>query len=205
MQIVMIGDMLMHDKVLKSAKLETGGFNFDHLFTNVKGFIEEADLAMVNQETIIGGSVFGYTGYPSFNTPNELVEAEINAGFDVLLFATNHAYDKGKKGVLNCIEFLDTTYPDLGYVGVNHSEEDRDNIYTYEANGIKVAILNYTYGTNGMPFPADMGKVSRGKGTMFNSNPLKSYFFIGIICMIMVNLNIHGFKMFLYPYQNIQH
>ena len=156
MRIVMIGDMLMHDSLLKSAKLDTGGYNFDHLFTNVKGFIEKADLAMVNQETIIGGSAFGYTGYPSFNTPNELVDAEINTGFDVLLFATNHAYDKGAKGVRNCMEYLDTTHPELGYVGINHNEEDRDNIYTYEANGIKVAILNYTYGHNGVKLPSSL-------------------------------------------------
>ena len=156
MQIVMIGDMLMHDKVLKSAKLETGGFNFDHLFTNVKDFLSKADLAIVNQETIIGGSGFGYTGYPSFNTPNELVEAEVSAGFDVLLFATNHAYDKGKKGVQNCMDYLDSEYPTLGYVGINRSEEDRENIYTYEANGIKVAILNYTYGHNGVKLSKDL-------------------------------------------------
>ena len=153
MQIVMIGDMLMHDKIIKSGKKDTGGYNFDHLFTNVKGFIEKADLAIANQETIIGGSRFGYTGYPSFNTPNELVDAEVNAGFDVLLFATNHAYDKGTKGVQNCMEYLDTTHPDLGYVGINHSEEDSQNIYTYEANGITVAILNYTYGHNGVTLP----------------------------------------------------
>lgn len=153
MQMVMIGDMLMHDKLLKSGKLDTGGYNFDHLFTNVKGFIEKADLAIVNQETIIGGSRFGYTGYPSFNTPNELVDAEVNAGFDVLLFATNHAYDKGTKGVQNCMEYLDSTHPDLGYVGINHSEEDSQNIYTYQANGITVAILNYTYGHNGVTLP----------------------------------------------------
>lgn len=156
MQIVMIGDMLMHDSLLKSAKLDTGGYNFEHLFTNVKGFIEEADLAMVNQETIIGGSVFGYTGYPSFNTPSELVDAEVKAGFDVLLFATNHAYDKGAKGVRNCMEYLESTHPDLGYVGINRSAEDRENIYTYEANGITVAILNYTYGHNGVKLPKDL-------------------------------------------------
>lgn len=156
MQIVMIGDMLMHDKLLKSAKLDTGGYNFDHLFTNVKDFIQKADLAIVNQETIMGGSAFGYTGYPSFNTPNELVDAEVNAGFDVLLFATNHAYDKGAKGVRNCMEYLDSTHPDLGYVGINHSEEDRQNIYTYESNGITVAILNYTYGHNGVKLPSNV-------------------------------------------------
>ena len=156
MQIVMIGDMLMHDKILKSGKKETGGYNFDHLFTNVKDYVSKADLAMVNQETIIGGSIFGYTGYPSFNTPNELVDAEVQAGFDVLLFATNHAYDKGEKGVRNCMEYLDTTHPTLGYVGINQSDEDRETIYTYESNGIIVAILNYTYGHNGTKLPKDM-------------------------------------------------
>lgn len=155
-QIVMIGDMLMHESILKSALQDTGGYNFDHLFTNVKDYVSNADLAIVNQETIMGGSAFGYTGYPSFNTPNELVDAEVNAGFDVLLFATNHAYDKGKKGVRNCMEYLDTSHPTLGYVGINQSEEDRANIYTYEAKGITIAILNYTYGHNGVKLPTDV-------------------------------------------------
>ena len=150
MQIVMVGDMLMHEKLLQTGKKDTGGYNFDHLFTNVKGIIADADLALVNQETIMGGSAFGYTGYPSFNTPNELIAAEELAGFDVLLFATNHAYDKGAKGVHNCMEYLDSEYPNLGYVGINHSEEDRENIFLYEKNGITIAVLNYTYGHNGV-------------------------------------------------------
>lgn len=157
MQIVMVGDMLMHDKIIESGKQEDGTYNFDHLFANVAEFISEADLAIVNQETIMGGPSYGYTGYPSFNSPYELADAEVKAGFDVLLLATNHTLDKTKKGVLNCMEYLDTTYPTLGYVGINHSQEEQDNeIFTYEANGITVAILNYTYGTNGIPIPSDM-------------------------------------------------
>lgn len=157
MQIVMVGDMLMHDKILESGKQEDGTYNFDHLFANVKDFISAADLAIVNQETIMGGESYGYTGYPSFNTPYALADAEVNAGFDVLLLATNHTLDKTKKGVLNCMDYLDTNYPELGYVGINHSQEEQDNeIYTYEENGITVAILNYTYGTNGIAIPSDM-------------------------------------------------
>jgi len=157
MQIVMVGDMLMHDKILESAKQEDGSYNFDHIFVHVKDFISEADLAIANQETIMGGDRYGYTGYPSFNTPFALADAEVAAGFDVLLLATNHTLDKTKNGVLNCMEYLDTTHPNLGYVGINHSQEEQDNnIYTYEANGITVAILNYTYGTNGIPIPSDM-------------------------------------------------
>lgn len=105
----------------------------------------------------MGGPKYGYTGYPSFNSPYELADAEVKAGFDVLLLATNHTLDKGKTAVTNCMEYLDTTHPDLGYVGINHSQEEQDtHIFTYEANGIKVAILNYTYGTNGISLPSDM-------------------------------------------------
>lgn len=54
------------------------------------------------------------------------------------------------------MEYLESTHPDLGYVGINKSAEDRENIYTYEANGITVAILNYTYGHNGVKLPKDL-------------------------------------------------
>lgn len=157
MQIVMVGDMLMHERIIASGNQEDGTYNFDHLFTNVTEFISAADLAIVNQETMMGGPKYGYTGYPSFNSPYELADAEVKAGFDVLLLATNHTLDKGKTAVKNCMEYLDTTHPDLGYVGINQSKEEQDNeIFTYEANGITVAILNYTYGTNGIPLPSDM-------------------------------------------------
>lgn len=157
MQIVMVGDMLMHDKIIETGKKEDGTYNYDHLFANVAEFISAADLAIANQEVITAGPRYGYTGYPSFNSPYALADAEAKAGFDVLLLASNHTLDKTKNGVLNCMEYLDTNLPDLGYVGINHSQEEQDNhIYTFEANGITVAILNYTYGTNGIPLPADM-------------------------------------------------
>lgn len=157
MQIVMVGDMLMHEKIIVSGKQEDGTYNFDHLFAHVAEFISSADLAIVNQETIMGGPSYGYTGYPSFNTPYALADAEVKAGFDVLLLATNHTLDKGKKAVLNCMDYLDSTHPTLGYVGINRSQEAQNNdIYVYEENGIKVAILNYTYGTNGISLPSDM-------------------------------------------------
>lgn len=156
LQIVMAGDMLMHESVIQSGKKEDGTYNFDHLFAHVAEFISKADLAIVNQETIMGGPNYGYTGYPSFNSPYEVADAEVKTGFDVLLLGTNHAYDKGEQGILNCMDYLDTTHPSVGYVGVNRSQEEQDTtIYTYEANGITVAILNYTYGHNGVTLPED--------------------------------------------------
>lgn len=156
-EIVMIGDMLMHERVMESGKTEDGTYNFDHLFANVKSTIENADLALVNQETILGGSELSLSGYPNFNSPYELGDALVTAGFDVILHATNHTLDKGKTGVMNCMNFWDTNYPDIAYLGINHTQEEQDSdIYIYEQSGIKIAILNYTYGTNGIQPPSDM-------------------------------------------------
>lgn len=155
--LVMVGDMLMHEKVLASGLQEDGSYNFDHLFVHVQEKIEAADLALVNQETILGGTELGLSGYPCFNSPYELGTAEVEAGFDVILHGTNHTLDKGKRGVLNCITFWEESYPEIAWLGMNDSQEMQDNdIFIYEQNGIKIAILNYTYGTNGIQTPADM-------------------------------------------------
>lgn len=156
LQIVMVGDMLMHEPIIKSGLQVDGTYNFDHLFANVKDTIEEADLAIANQETMMGGPGYGYTGYPSFNTPYALADAEEKAGFDVLLFATNHAMDKGLRAIYNCMDYLDENHPDMAYLGINRNQKaQNENIYVFEEKGIKVAILNYTYGTNGIPLPSD--------------------------------------------------
>lgn len=156
-QIVMVGDMLMHERVMESGLKEDGSYNFDHIFENVKDTIENADLALVNQETILGGTELGLSGYPAFNSPYELGDSLVGAGFDVILHATNHTLDKGKTGVENCMNFWDTNYPEITYLGINKSQEEQDtDIYIYEQDGIRIAILNYTYGTNGIPTPSDM-------------------------------------------------
>ncbi len=154
--VAMVGDMLMHERVMESGLQEDGSYDFDHLFQHVEERIQAADLALVNQETILGGTDMGLTGYPCFNSPYELGEAEVDAGFDVILHATNHALDKGKKGAMNCMDFWEEQYPEIPYLGINKSEEQQDGIYIYEQDGIKLAILNYTYGTNGISTPSDM-------------------------------------------------
>lgn len=157
LQIVMVGDMLMHERVVESGLQEDGSYNFDHIFANVKDTIQGADLALVNQETILGGTELGICGYPCFNSPFELGDAEVEAGFDVILHATNHTLDKNKKGAVNCMEFWETNYPEIAYLGMNPSREHQEEyIYLYEQDGITVAILNYTYGTNGINPPSDM-------------------------------------------------
>lgn len=155
--IIMVGDILLHTPVAKSGIQEDGSYNFDAIFENVKDEISAADLAIVNQEVIIGGEELGVSGYPCFNAPYELGDSLVDAGFDVALHATNHALDKGGRGVNNCLSFWQDNYPDMAVLGINGSSEEQDNdIYVYEQNGISVAILNYTYGTNGIPMPEGM-------------------------------------------------
>ena len=154
--LVMVGDMLMHMPINRSGQRADGDMDFTHLFTYTKRMISEADLALVNQEVILGGDELRISGYPMFNTYYEVGDALADAGFDVVLHATNHAVDRGKDGLLNCISFWEEKYPDIAYLGIQDSQEDRDNIYIFEKNGIKISVLNYTYGLNGLPLPEDM-------------------------------------------------
>ncbi len=154
--LVMVGDVLLHTRVAESGRKEDGGYDFSAVFAHVKEEIEAADLALVNQEVIIGGEELGVTGYPSFNAPYELGDALADTGFDVVLHATNHALDKGKRGILNCLAFWEENYPEMAVLGIHQSQARQEEIYIYEQEGIKVAVLNYTYGTNGIALPGDM-------------------------------------------------
>lgn len=155
-RIVMVGDVLLHTPVSDSGLMEDGTYNYDHLFAHVKDDISSADLAIVNQEVILGGRELGLSGYPTFNGAYEVGDALVAAGFDVVLHATNHALDKGKTGIVNCLNFWRMNYPEIGVLGINDSEEMQSEIYIKDVNGIKIAILNYTYGTNGISMPEDM-------------------------------------------------
>ena len=154
--LVMVGDILLHTPVAESAKTEEGGYDFTAVFANLQEEIGGADLAIVNQEVILGGAELGVSGYPSFNAPYELGDALWEAGFDVVLHATNHALDKGRQGLVNCMAFWETNYPEIAVLGIHESERDQQEIYICEQEGIRIAILNYTYGTNGIPLPGDM-------------------------------------------------
>lgn len=154
--LVMVGDVLMHTPVNETGVMEDGSIDFSHLFTHTKDMIESADIAIVNQEVILGGEELGISGYPAFNTYQELGDDLVDAGFDVVLHATNHALDKGKKGVLNCLSYWENTHPEIVVLGIQDTAEEQDKIFIYEENDIRIAILNYTYGTNGIPLPEDM-------------------------------------------------
>jgi poly-gamma-glutamate synthesis protein (capsule biosynthesis protein) len=150
--IVAAGDNLFHDTILKSS-LKNGTYNFEPLYAEIKDFIEPADIAFINQETPLGGKDFGFSGYPRFNTPQEVGGALVSAGFNVVNHATNHIMDKGEAAVLATMDYWDSV-PGIVYLGIHRSEESRNTKKVIvEKNGIKTGFLAYTYGTNGLPVP----------------------------------------------------
>ncbi len=154
--VIMVGDILLHDPVNRVCRTEDGSYDYSNIFANTKSDIEEADLAIVNQEVIIGGKELEISGYPAFNAPFEIGNELVNSGFDVICHATNHAMDRGGTGIKRCLEFWETEHPEEAVLGIHESAEDQNEIYVYEKNGIKLAVLNYTYGTNGIRLPEKM-------------------------------------------------
>ena len=154
--VIMVGDILLHDGIEKCAKQEDGSYDFTAIFAHTKDAIEDADLAIVNEEVIIGGEELRVTGYPSFNAPYEIADELAETGFDVICHATNHALDRGKSGIENCLSYWDENHPDIKTVGIYTNEKDSEDICIFENDGYKIAVLNYTYGTNGIPLPKNM-------------------------------------------------
>ena len=154
--VMMIGDMLLHTNVQKSGIMSDGSYNYDHLFEHIQEEIEWADLAVVNQEVIIGGKAIGIKSYPCFNCVEEVGDAIVKAGFNVVLHATNHTWDMGEKGLTNCLNYWKENHPEEIVLGVHATQEDADKITVWEKDGFKIAMLNYTYGLNGF-------KVTQGK------------------------------------------
>lgn len=152
--IVAVGDNLIHNTLIAAGEQEDGTLDYTSLYANIKPDIEKADIAIIDQETILGGSEFEYTGYPIFNSPWEIGDAAIDAGFDIFNCATNHTLDKGWAGIENEIEYF-STKEGVVRLGVNANEQEYNQITYYEKNGITFSLLNYTYGTNGIPLPED--------------------------------------------------
>lgn len=151
--LLAVGDDLVHGSTLNGGLQADGTYDFNGFYRHLKDEISAADIAIINQETILGGAEFEYSGYPRFNTPDAMGDAIVNAGFDVVLHATNHTMDKGAKGIENCMNFWKTSYPEITVLGIFDSPEAQNTITVVEKNGIRIAMLNYTYSLNGLPLP----------------------------------------------------
>lgn len=150
--LVAVGDNLIHNTLIDAGEQENGSRDYTSFYENIKSEISSADIAVINQETMLGGSSFAYAGYPCFNTPWEVGDAAIDAGFDIFTCATNHSLDVGYAGIEQECKYFDS-HPEVTHVGTYDSEEEYNSVVYYEKNGIKFAILNYTYGTNGISIP----------------------------------------------------
>ena len=150
---VAVGDNLIHGGIYYDAAQRNGGvYDFNSMYENTNYITQEADIAFINQETILGGVELGLSSYPTFNSPSEVSEAVVNAGFDWINHASNHTLDRGEKGIINALNTWDK-YQDVVVTGIARSEEERNAIKIIERNGIKFGLLSYTYGTNGIPIP----------------------------------------------------
>lgn len=143
------GDNLIHNVIFEEAQLEEGMFDFKPMFENVADEIEVADLAFINQETLIGGDDFGFSGYPAFNTPSNMADDLNELGFDLVNGASNHSLDKGRQGVVNTLEIWNKQ-KNMVFTGVFDSQEERDAIPIIEREGVNFSFLAYTYSTNGI-------------------------------------------------------
>jgi poly-gamma-glutamate capsule biosynthesis protein CapA/YwtB (metallophosphatase superfamily) len=150
--LLFIGDIMGHDEQIWSAEnRETHTFNYDDVFRYIKPVISEADIAIANFEVTLAGPP--YMGYPQFSSPADLAVACRNAGIDYLVTANNHSADRGKKGIINTIFKLDSI--GIPHTGTFLNPASRDSLtpLMISRNRKSIALLNYTYGTNGIKVP----------------------------------------------------
>lgn len=151
-----VGDNIVHSTVLSDARTLAEGtekeYDFTPMFENVADIISSADFAFINQEAPIAGASRGYSGYPMFNSPDQVVHDLAEVGFDIFNVANNHMLDKHTSGYKNTVEFFKQS--GYTYVGGFENKDDYENIRVVEHDGITIALLSYTYGTNGLVLDA---------------------------------------------------
>jgi poly-gamma-glutamate synthesis protein (capsule biosynthesis protein) len=158
--ISVVGDLMCHSPQFEYAKVGKDSFDFSPVYRNVKKYLEFSDFTFGNLETVTAGKENGgYTGYPKFNTPASYISALKDVGFDLVVTANNHSLDRSEMGILKTIDEINSR--NLNYVGTFKSQHDRDSIRIFDIKGIRVAVLAYSYGTNGNPIP-------KGKNYLIN-------------------------------------
>lgn len=140
---------MQHDGQINAARNSTNdSYDYEDGWKFIRPIVNEYDIAVANLEVTLAGKPF--KGYPQFSAPDELVETLVNNGFNVILTANNHSCDRGAKGVIRTLDKLDEL--GVAHTGTFRSQAERDQNYPLmlEENGMKIAMLNYTYGTNGL-------------------------------------------------------
>lgn len=149
-----IGDIMCHNTQYNDAyNSDTDSYDFSYVFDGISFYTKTADICVGNLETTFAGEDVGYSSYPTFNTPDSLAYELKDIGVDVLSTAGNHALDKGFDGLSRTIDVLNDA--DIAHLGTYKSEEDQNKTLIKYVKGIKIAFVNYTYGTNGLSIPSD--------------------------------------------------
>ena len=154
--LMAVGDNLMHLGIVASGKQADGTYNFSMLFDGIRPFLDTADVKIINQETIMGGNFRGFSGFPYFNSPTEVGDAIADAGFNVVLQASNHTTDQKLDGLLYCADFWKSNHPEVMVTGIHDNPSQAEDIPLLTIDDVTFAILNYTYGANTETLPLDL-------------------------------------------------
>lgn len=149
-----VGDNLIHDGIYQQAQKRAGsnGYDFSYCYENIADDVKNADIATINQETVISKSNEP-SGYPLFNSPHEVGDEIAKIGFDVVTMANNHMLDKGEKGLKEAIDYWDGK-DGITRTGAYKNKEDLNRVEYVEKNGIKIGLVSATQYTNGLSLPS---------------------------------------------------
>lgn len=148
LSLLFVGDLMQHSAQIEAAHTEKGSYNYQNCFKLIEPELKKNDLNIANLEVSLGGRP--YTGYPCFSAPDEFLYAIYKAGFNVLTTANNHCLDRGKRGMERTLDLLDSLH--IAHAGTYRSQKEHDTMHPLliEKRGFRIALLNYTYGTNGI-------------------------------------------------------
>lgn len=148
-----LGDTLCHNTQYWDAyNSETKEYDFSYVYEDIKYYTKVADITVGSLETTFAGEDKGYSNYPTFNSPDSLATALKKIGVDVISLAGNHALDYGYSGICRTIDVLDNA--DISHLGTYKTVEDQEKLLIKNVKGVKIAFINYTYGTNGISVPS---------------------------------------------------
>ena len=151
LSLLIAGDLMQHMPQIKAAQQSDGSYNYDECFAGIKDEVESADVAIANFETTLAGAP--YSGFPKFSAPDDFLSGVVGAGFDIMLTANNHCVDTHRKGLERTLAMMDSM--GVYHLGTyrNISEREKNYPFLIEKDGLRIVLLNFTYGTNGLPVP----------------------------------------------------
>jgi poly-gamma-glutamate synthesis protein (capsule biosynthesis protein) len=146
-----VGDLMCHAPQYQSAQAGKDSFDFKPVYKFINEYLSSADFTFGNFETVVAGKDSKYSGYPLFNSPDEYLEALKDAGFDFLFTSNNHSLDRSETGILKTLEKIRAL--GINSTGTFINQEDRDSVRIISKDGFTIALLSYSYGTNGNVIP----------------------------------------------------